>query len=568
MSIKSKEYWKKRADKEEKKVYKDGDKLLKEFEKNLNKAKKEIQSGINDLIIKYMDRTELSYAEAMKYLTSSEFKEWRMTLEEYMKEIDRMSNLNPEIAKRLKLELETLATKSRISRLDTLNAQIDVSLSKKSYEEQEGLKTALGSVYKDSYKSLRLDFGVESSSAILDDKIIKDLIAYPWSGTDYSSRIWENRSALSKVLKQEIVQSFIQGISVKDLTNKMMGRLESDRKNTERLVRTELSYALNKATKLSYEDSEIEEYEYLAEIDSRTSQECKKLNGQVFKTEDAKAGVNYPPMHPHCRSTTIPVISYENIGKQKKNYQKNDIIEEKEKFNNFTEAKKGLENKGVVFKDNLSKLDEKLLLDNANKLNELLSKYEEAQKYVKENTFTFDTKRGSFIGMCSSNLSESSQTIYLNPEYFKNYDKYIEQQMKQIENKWKMPALKEKAASYTISHEFGHFIQNILFKKIKEKNPGEWEEIKKKALSKTTNSATLRIIRGWYNNQAKMMKKDIVLMANKLDNNVNLKNYKEYISEYGETDPHEFFAECFANLECGNPNILGKAIENYLKEVF
>lgn len=315
MSIKNEEYWEKRAIKEENKVYKVGDKVLKEFEKNLNKAKKEIQSSINDLIIKYMDRTELSYAEAMKYLTSSEFKEWRMTLEEYMKEIDRMSNLNPEIAKRLKLELETLATKSRISRLDTLNAQIDVSLSKKSYEEQEGLKTVLGTVYKDSYKSLRLDFGVEGISTTLNEEKIKSLISYPWSGADYSSRIWDNRSALSKVLKQEIVQSFIQGISVKDLTNKMMKRLESDRKNTERLVRTELNYALNQSIKLNYEDANIEEYIFLAKIDSRTSETCKNLNGKIFKTKDAKAGVNYPPMHPHCRSTSKPIISYENIGK-------------------------------------------------------------------------------------------------------------------------------------------------------------------------------------------------------------------------------------------------------------
>ena len=33
---------------------------------------------------------------------------------------------------------------------------------------------------------------------------------------------------------------------------------------------------------------------------------CKCLNGEVFKTENAMEGENYPPMHPHCRSTTVP----------------------------------------------------------------------------------------------------------------------------------------------------------------------------------------------------------------------------------------------------------------------
>lgn len=297
---KSKEYWEKRAERQEKKVHKEGDKLLKELDKNLINARKGIQKSINDLVARYMDLTELSYVDAIKNLTSSEFKEWRMSLEEYMTEIKKFKGIDDEIANKLKIELETLAMKSRISRLDTLKAQIDMELNKKAYTEQKELKGTLETVYKDSYKDIRLDFGVNSSVAYLDKDTLSNLINYPWSGTDFSNRIWENRVALGRVLKEEIVQSFIQGISVKELSNKIMSRMNSDRKNTERLVRTELNYALNQATKKGYEDSEVEEYEYLAEIDSRTSQQCKELNGKIFKLKDAKVGVNYPPMHPHC----------------------------------------------------------------------------------------------------------------------------------------------------------------------------------------------------------------------------------------------------------------------------
>lgn len=304
---KSKNYWEKRAERQEKKVYKEGDKLLKELDKNLNNARKEIQKSINDLVARYMELTELSYTDAMRNLTSSEFKEWRMTLEEYMAEIKKFKGIDEDISNKLKLELETLAMKSRISRLDTLKAQIDMELNRKAYIEQEALKGTLETVYNDSYREIRLDFEVESSVAYLDTDTLSDLINYPWSGTDFSNRIWENRAALGRVLKEEIIQSFIQGISVKDLSDKIMGRMNSDRKNTERLVRTELNYALNQATKKGYEDSEVEEYEYLAEIDSRTSPQCRELNGKVFKLEDAKVGVNYPPMHPHCydRETEI-----------------------------------------------------------------------------------------------------------------------------------------------------------------------------------------------------------------------------------------------------------------------
>ena len=147
---KSKEYWKKRADRQEKKVHKEGDKLLKELDKNLINARKEIQKSINDLVVRYMDLTELSYADAIKNLTSSEFKEWRMTLEEYMAEIEKFKGIAEDIANKLKLELETLAMKSRISRLDTLKVQIDMELNRKAYVEQEALKGTLETVYNDS----------------------------------------------------------------------------------------------------------------------------------------------------------------------------------------------------------------------------------------------------------------------------------------------------------------------------------------------------------------------------------------------------------------------------------
>lgn len=562
MSIKSKEYWKKRADKEEKKVYKDGDKLLKEFEKNLNKAKKEIQSGINDLIIKYMDRTELSYTEAMKYLTSSEFKEWRMTLEEYMKKIDRMSNLSPEIAKRLKLELETLATKSRISRLDTLNAQIDISLSKKSYEEQEGLKMTLGTVYKNSYKSLRLDFGVESSAAILDDKIIKNLIAYPWSGTNYSSRIWENRSALSKVLKQEIVQSFIQGISVKDLTNKMMGRLESDKKNTERLVRTELSYALNKATKLSYEDSEIEEYEYLAEIDSRTSQECKNLNGQVFKTEDAKAGVNYPPMHPHCRSTTIPVISYENFGKKKdrsketeenkkeaskkiiKNSKKNDIIKEKEfifkKANTIEEAEEySRKVLGLSFIEY-----SKFHIDMANMINKELTEYYNVFGNLKEKGVLYNVE-------IYTKLPKDAVAAYASPYkliLMKNVKakNTLDKMQKTAEKCFEAGFWSTKEKEHVIRHEAGHAIQHMIL----DKNLKKSKEI---AFLRKTMAEKYGVYKreDWEKGRKDLKK---------------MKDVGKEFSYYALYSDGEFVAESVAEYMAGNPRKIAKEVVKILLE--
>ena len=326
MDKKSKEYWEKRARENENKVYKKASDLKKELDVHYIQAKKEIQKSINDLIARYMFKTDLSYADAMKYLTSKEFKEFRMSLEEYEAEIERLSEINEELANKLRIELETLAMKSRITRLDSLKTQIDIELSKKISKDYNVVEKGISEVYRDFFKIQTTDFGLTGVNTVLPKKTLKMLMQQPWSGANFSERIWGNSEALGKVLKQEIIQSFMQGVSVKDLSDRIEKRFENDRYNTERLVRTELNYAFNQTTKLSYEEAEIEEYEFLAEIDSRTSEICKKLNGKKFKVKDARAGVNYPPMHPHCRSTTVAVLDFDNFGKEKITYEEEKAI--------------------------------------------------------------------------------------------------------------------------------------------------------------------------------------------------------------------------------------------------
>ena len=326
MDKKSKEYWEKRARENENKVYKKASDLKKELDVHYIQAKKEIQKSINDLIARYMFKTDLSYADAMKYLTSKEFKEFRMSLEEYEAEIERLSEINEELANKLRIELETLAMKSRITRLDSLKTQIDIELGKKISKDYNIVEKGISEVYRDFFKIQTTDFGLTGVNTVLPKKTLKMLMQQPWSGANFSERIWGNSEALGKVLKQEIIQSFMQGVSVKDLSDRIEKRFENDRYNTERLVRTELNYAFNQTTKLSYEEAEIEEYEFLAEIDSRTSEICKKLNGEKFKVKDARAGVNYPPMHPHCRSTTVAVLDYDNFGKEKITYEEEKAI--------------------------------------------------------------------------------------------------------------------------------------------------------------------------------------------------------------------------------------------------
>ncbi|MBC1738736.1 minor capsid protein, partial [Listeria seeligeri] len=59
----------------------------------------------------------------------------------------------------------------------------------------------------------------------------------------------------------------------------------------------------------AYEENGTDEYRFLAILDSKTSKICRSLDDKIFKIIDAVVGVNYPPMHPHCRSTTVSAKS-------------------------------------------------------------------------------------------------------------------------------------------------------------------------------------------------------------------------------------------------------------------
>lgn len=577
---KSSDYWEKRQRERESKVFKTAKEAEKALEIELLQAKEEILSKTNNLINTYMSETEMSYAKAVRTLKGKEYRVWQKDIEGYLKDLKKYKKVNPEKYKEIKLELETLATRSRITRLEALKTQIDNTLNKKSFEDEKEIKKYVSSVYQSSFESIQTDMGITGVNTILPIEEIEKLIQYPWSGENFSERIWNNRDDLSKTLKSEITQAFIQGINPKEIIKRVESRMGSSHKNTVRLVRTELNYAMNQATKRTYEDDEIEEYEFLAEIDDMTSAVCRGLHRQRFKTKDAKVGVNYPPMHPHCRSTTTPVIDYESIGKNNtvKDSENNDII--KENTTKFVEAKtiieankfakneigiqadyKGIDikcanewNKGLY--DMKNKFPE--IIDNikfvgsAQSRNALIKKelleyfkndflnkgysLEYSEQFAKRNTkFLMAGLKATKREMASS-LSIKPEDIHkkpylailkkyegicMNNKVFNNYDEITSDKIEQVKLKWKPVGCGTVKA--TFDHEFGHQIDSFL----KVENE---KSIIKLAMSKSNT------------------------------------DMRESLSGYANTDINEFIAEGWSEY-CNNPNPreianeIGKTIE-------
>ena len=78
------------------------------------------------------------------------------------------------------------------------------------------------------------------------------------------------------------------------------------------LVRTSINQVANTASQQVYEANQdiTKKYRYVATLDTKTSAICRALDGQVF---DYGKGPT-PPQHFNCRSTTVPVIDYKELG--------------------------------------------------------------------------------------------------------------------------------------------------------------------------------------------------------------------------------------------------------------
>lgn len=74
------------------------------------------------------------------------------------------------------------------------------------------------------------------------------------------------------------------------------------------IARTETVRLANLGLKDLFTENKVEQYQYLAAIDNRTSDICRSLNGRVFNVKDGIPGVNMPAMHANCRSTILGVV--------------------------------------------------------------------------------------------------------------------------------------------------------------------------------------------------------------------------------------------------------------------
>nr|DAW51331.1 MAG TPA: minor capsid protein [Caudoviricetes sp.] len=294
-------YWARRSvEREEEWNKKSRDTIEKELASHYERSAQRIQANIERLYGKFSTDNGVSISEARKLINGTEYRTWKKDIEEYIAEYKETGS------PKTLLELNTLAMRSRISRLDKLYGDTLIELDKLGSKADKAITGFL----KDAYKDNRLHSAYELAkkgqgplNVAVNEKHVEQVLRAPWSGKNYSERIWGNNDKLARTLQDTVFNSVHRGDPVEKLAKEVQERMNVGKNDAVRLVRTELNYVHNQATLDSLKSANMGYFQFIATLDKRTSSVCREHDNHVYPIDEAEVGTNVPPLHPRCRST-------------------------------------------------------------------------------------------------------------------------------------------------------------------------------------------------------------------------------------------------------------------------
>lgn len=281
------------------------------------KASRWVSLEADEIFERYVTKHRLSDAEARRLLNTLQDK---TSIDEI---IQKLKSGNYDGSKDdLVAQLESSAYRSRIEHLKQLQNQLDFVM-KNVYEQEKIVSTShYLDLANEAYYRTIYDMQQRTQAAFsfqhIDSKEIDKVVNSKWSGKNYSNRIWSNTKALAQDIKEELLINLVTGRSNKEVADIIANKFAQGSSVARRLVRTESAYLSAELNFKAYKEMDIEEYQFLATLDLKTSEICRKMDLMFFKVRDRKVGVNCPPMHPWCRSTTVPIVDRKYLeGKQR-----------------------------------------------------------------------------------------------------------------------------------------------------------------------------------------------------------------------------------------------------------
>mgnify|MGYP000996427327 CR=1 FL=1 len=241
------------------------------------------------------------FAGAAAALKDARNEGWQMTLTEFERKA-RLDGYDDE------LDLEYI--RSRVARLQQLQAQLVSSVAPVVPEIQDSMSAEMQARYKYTYEhAMYLTealSGVTGNFASYSEDQLKMVVAQPWHGSNFSQRVWGTlTNSLPDLLMHSLAEAVVLGYAPGKVASKLADKYGAFKAvDLHRLINTEMAHIAEQATLKSYSDCDVEYYQYMATLESHTCSTCAALDGRIIKMQDRIEGGNYPPIHPYCRCTT------------------------------------------------------------------------------------------------------------------------------------------------------------------------------------------------------------------------------------------------------------------------
>lgn len=307
-------YWQERAERNFLAGEKEAFQIAKDLKANYKVAIDEIEKEINAFYGKYASKEGMTLEEAKVVLNKGEKKNFKSLINDMLKMGKKEDFTDAQMK-----EFKRIYTKARITRLDELETNIKYQLDILTNANNEQIGELLKNTYENQYYKTVFDAeqfrGYSSSFSGLNNKAVEKAVSTKWLGSNYSERIWQNENNLMTTLNQELPRGLALGYNPRKLAKQVSNKLDSNYNNTVRLLRTEYNKVQTDATIAGYKAAGIKQYQILATLDSRTSDICRAMNDEIFNVDEAETGVNCPPFHPNCRTTTIAYFEEDEFDK-------------------------------------------------------------------------------------------------------------------------------------------------------------------------------------------------------------------------------------------------------------
>lgn len=206
-----------------------------------------------------------------------------------------------------------LTNKEKIRIKTKLNEIISNSFKKQGDLERKKINQILKDAISNNYykKIYILSLGAKADIKKINDKIVEKIINGAVEGKNWTYRSWTNKKELENILKRDI-NRFLNGeITVNDIKAQVEKRFNTNAYVTNRLIDNEIARCQFEINDYFANEYGIEEQQFMAILDKRTTEKCRNLNGKVFKVNDPNKPKIPQDTHVGCRSCYVNIPSRE-----------------------------------------------------------------------------------------------------------------------------------------------------------------------------------------------------------------------------------------------------------------